>query len=230
MTHPVDEHSVDSPDPIEDAGPTVGDDRLGPLFGSLPPDVLREVLQKLDHHSLGLFALASGACWRAMKDAGKSCKVNKYLLCMYAAGGGHLECLRYAHERGCPWDRYTCSIAASGGHLECLGYLHEHGCPWDGFTCFCAASRGHLECLRYARERGCPWDTRTIMGAATSGHLECLRYAHERGCPLDRRACYFTATRLDSTSRHHSQRRGRLECLRYARDHGCPCPDTYLEL
>ena len=41
--------------------------------------------------------------------------------------GGHLECLKYAHENECPWDGYTCSKAASGGHLECLKYAHENG-------------------------------------------------------------------------------------------------------
>ena len=48
-----------------------------------------------------------------------------------AAEGGHLECLKYAHENGCPWDEWTCSMAAFNGHLECLKYAHENGCPWD---------------------------------------------------------------------------------------------------
>jgi hypothetical protein len=33
----------------------------------------------------------------------------------------------------------VCSIAAKGGHLDCLQYAHEHGCPWDPATCFNAA-------------------------------------------------------------------------------------------
>ena len=32
--------------------------------------------------------------------------------CSDAARGGHLECLKYAHEKGCPWDERTCSDAA----------------------------------------------------------------------------------------------------------------------
>ena len=46
--------------------------------------------------------------------------------------------------------------AAKNGHLECLKYAHENGCPWDGETCSEAAENGHLECLKYARENGCP--------------------------------------------------------------------------
>ena len=53
-----------------------------------------------------------------------------------AASGGHLECLKYAHENGCPWDEETCSEAAYGGHLECLKYAHEKGCPWEQMDLF----------------------------------------------------------------------------------------------
>ena len=37
--------------------------------------------------------------------------------CLSAASGGHLDCLRYARENGCPWD-------AKGNH--CLRYAHEN--------------------------------------------------------------------------------------------------------
>ena len=32
---------------------------------------------------------------------------------------------------GCPWDEDTCSWAALGGHVSCLEYAHVNGCPWD---------------------------------------------------------------------------------------------------
>ena len=77
-----------------------------------------------------------------------------------------------------------CAETARGGHLECLKYLHENGCPWDEETCRGAAYAGHLECLKYAHENGCPWDEDTCEAAANGGHLECLQYAHENGCPM----------------------------------------------
>ena len=102
-----------------------------------------------------------------------------------AAEGGHVECLKYAHEQGCPWNQNTCRNAALGGHLECLKYAHEQGCPWDQYTVSGASEDGHLECLKYAHEQGCPWDQGTCNYAAAGGHLECLKYAHEQGCPWD---------------------------------------------
>ena len=130
---------------------------LGPFFGSLPPDVLREVLlPKLDLLSRGFFALAAGACWRAVKDAGLFSVVDTGSLCELAAVGGHTALLRYARQHGCPWGKATCRSAAEGGHLECLRYAHENGCLMDEETCMYTAEGGHLECLRYARDNGCP--------------------------------------------------------------------------
>ena len=193
----------------------MGDDGLGPLFGSLPPDVLKQViLPELDLLERGLFALASGACWRAMKDSGLSCRLEKGVVCCLAASGGHLECLRYVREQhGCPWGAATCVRAAGQGHLECLRYAHEHGCPWDADTCARAAGQGQLECLRYAHEHGCPWDADTCARAARQGHWSVptrstngpvraraapnghlLANAHEHGCPWDA-ACAHAAER-----------------------------------
>ena len=61
-----------------------------------------------------------------------------FFLSAAAAFNGHLECLQYARENGCPWDlinedndddtvEHACSNAAFNGHLECLKYAHENG-------------------------------------------------------------------------------------------------------
>ena len=105
--------------------------------------------------------------------------------CAYAAGKGHINCLRFLHENGVPWDDFTCNYAAERGHLECLRYAHENGCPWDEDTCSSAAGNGHLACISYAHENGCPWDELTTSFATSGGHLKCLQYALERDCPID---------------------------------------------
>ena len=46
-----------------------------------------------------------------------------------AAKNGHLDCLRYLHENGCPWNEDATWGAAENGHMDCLKYLHENGCP-----------------------------------------------------------------------------------------------------
>jgi len=100
-----------------------------------------------------------------------------------AAKNNHLNCLKYAHENGCPWDENTCKVAAKYGHLDCLKYLHENGCPWNKYACASAAEDGHLDCLKYLHENDCPWDKMTCQLAAKNDHLDCLRYAQENGCP-----------------------------------------------
>jgi hypothetical protein len=70
----------------------------------------------------------------------------------WAAGNGHLDCLQYAHENGCPWDVEATYAAARHGQLHCLQYAHENGCLWDNDTTHAAARGGHLNCLQYIYE------------------------------------------------------------------------------
>ena len=48
-----------------------------------------------------------------------------------AAFNGHLECLKYAHENGCPWDKedFVDLLPLMVILFECLKYAHENGCP-----------------------------------------------------------------------------------------------------
>jgi len=43
---------------------------------------------------------------------------------------GHIDCLRYAHEHGAPWDERTCSNAYWFEHFKCLRYAFLMGAPW----------------------------------------------------------------------------------------------------
>jgi hypothetical protein len=123
---------------------------------------------------------------------------------MTAAKNGHLECLIYAHENGCPWSVWTCANAAGNGHLDCLIYAHENGCPWDEFICTRAAENGHLYCLRYARENGCPWSIWACNGATRNGHLNCLKFLHENGCPCSHRKLKTYSINLDTVANDSS--------------------------
>ena len=89
-----------------------------------------------------------------------SCRFFVVLMVCYsilqAALSGHLDCLTYAHENGCPWTASTCAYAAGNNHIDCLAYAHENGCPWDEQTCTVAVQRGHSRCLEYAVRNNCP--------------------------------------------------------------------------
>lgn len=62
-------------------------------------------------------------------------KCNRYRsrenLCTYAALFGHIHCLKFAYQNGCPMEEMTCSVAAQQGYLDCLVYAHENGCLWS---------------------------------------------------------------------------------------------------
>lgn len=101
---------------------------------------------------------------RRLYEGGGGVKWNAQT-CAYSTCQNQLECLRFAHEHGCPWDERTPAYAAEGGHLACLQYAHENGCPWDEVTCTFAAKNGHLACLQYARAHDCPWDKDECLAA-----------------------------------------------------------------
>jgi len=129
-----------------------------------------------------------------------------------AAANGHLDCLKYAHENGFPWNAATCSAAVEAGHLECLQYALEQGCPYHSFIMDIAASNGHLACLVYLHQHGIhPWDAITCAEAATGGHLQCLKYLHRQGCAWD------------VNTVKQAMMEGHWDCVRYALRHNCPC-------
>jgi len=130
-------------------------------------------------------------------------------ICEIAVFQGHIQCLMFARDIGCPWDVSTTAAAATAGHLDFLVYAHENGCPWDVTTTSSAAMFGNLNCLRYALENGCPWENLICAEAAKHGHLDCLQYLHEHEFPWDSWTCSIAAYR------------GQLECLKYAHQNGC---------
>ena len=78
------------------------------------------------------------------------------------------------------WHPRTTYFAARYGYFECLKYAHENGCPWVSTAIYWAACNEYFECLKYAHENGCGWDSAATWGAAYNGHLECLMYIYEK--------------------------------------------------
>ena len=89
-----------------------------------------------------------------------------------------LSCLH--HKLKLSWDESTCQQIAIHGHLSCLKYAHECGCPWSHTTCNAAARWGHILCLRYALDNGCSCDwEEACVHAAEGGKLCCLQFLVE---------------------------------------------------
>ena len=153
-------------------------------------------------------------------------------VCRVAAAAGHIVCLRFLHEHGCPWDQETLASAVRGGHDECLEYALREDCPLPNCATarimysssrltlcelFCTAmvDGGHkmARLLPLARSRGFGWDSATAVAAARTGNLESLQYLHAHLSP----ARTWKANTCEMAARF-----GHLECLRYLHEHGCP--------
>jgi len=103
-----------------------------------------------------------------------------------AAAHGETQILWHLHQKyGLPLTRWLPAAAAENGHIECLRFLHNIGCPWDARTCEAAAKGGQLLCLKYAHENRCPWDRSVSSMACLRGHLDCLRYCYEKRTPMN---------------------------------------------
>ena len=216
------------------------DDRaLGPLLGTLPPEILDVVVKKLGWFQT-TFAMAGRTCREAVErvSSPRAVVLTEEELermnisgvqdldgpLMTAAADGDLQALAWVTERferkGMDWrakyGKTITNMAAKCGHLERLIFIFDlqrmygNGCEWDEYTCELAALGGHLKVLRFARENRCPWDEWTCARAAEGGHLEVLQWAHQNGCPWVEHTCACAA------------KGGHLEVLQWAREHECP--------
>lgn len=130
-----------------------------------------------------------------------------------AAVEGRIDCLELLRANGFSWSKGTVIAAALGGHVECLRYLHDSGCPLEkthgpdpspresifsstlfGYprddiqivhtACEAAALRGHIDCLRYLHdEAGHAMQQEVVEAACLGGSVDCLRFAHENAAP-----------------------------------------------
>ena len=114
------------------------------------------------------------------------CRIDEYA-CAWAAGNGHLECLKYLREEvKAPWDWYTATRAAKYGHLHILEYLVERKYnKYNELACYHAAQYGHLDCLKYLHETAkAPWNYKAVRQAHYYNHTECVQYLLDNTCPL----------------------------------------------
>jgi hypothetical protein len=110
-----------------------------------------------------------------MMTDGGTARVSRAALCAVAAAGP-LKDVKWARDRGCPWDAETCAAAAGAGNLAVLQWLRKHGCPWDGRTCDAATAGGHLRVLKWAAAHGCHLSGDTAFIAGHIGRVDIVNW------------------------------------------------------
>ena len=175
---------------------------------------------------------------KKLYEAGEKCQDQTQLF-VAAAQFGHLDIIKYLSSIGFKWDFQTASFAAGSGHIHCLKYLVDNG--WELTKSVAQSSFSNVECLKYVFElrpdlfetcgvqevAACadygwldslkfahevihlPWDSLTFLNAASKGHIDCIKYAFENGCKLSYTATFAAA------------RGGHIECLKYLVENGC---------
>ena len=78
-----------------------------------------------------------------------------------AAKGGHVDVLKWLHEKGeisGVISKVIMDIGAEGGHIDIMDFCLENGCTADENTAEEAARSGNLQALKWLRSHGeCPW-------------------------------------------------------------------------
>lgn len=116
------------------------------------------------------------------------------MVCRDAAAQSDLSKLQLAHLSGLPWDETSCEWAARMGRLECLQYAYDSGCCWDRAQ-MCGFAASSLPCLEFLYSKGCVLNAHTCIRAAAMASLICLRFAHMRRGEWDKRTCEQAAVR-----------------------------------
>ena len=119
------------------------------------------------------------------------CPYDEEESCIQAAGGGHLDCLRFLFDKVEPsrdTEREAAIQATCGGHVDILKYFVEERKISDDLKLDCvgnATPYGRLGCLKYlVEEAKVPLnDWRYIAWARYREHPDCLNYLLEKGSP-----------------------------------------------
>jgi len=130
---------------------------------------------------------------------------------MFACRGGHLRCLKYAHEQGADVRANAAILAAGGGYLNCLKYVTENAGLGEALSAsevtrvaLAAVHHGDLDMLQYVCKMfvNFRFDAEFCVAAAANGDVLTLKLLVDLGCPIDERA--ETVARSGSTAGHGS--------------------------
>lgn len=106
----------------------------------------------------------------------------------WATRSGQLNVLKWAREKGFPWEPRSCWKAVASGNLELLQWSLLNGCSWkeESSLINAAASSGNLEMVKWIRAQGIDWTDTTLVNAVASGNAELFDWLLENGCPASK--------------------------------------------
>lgn len=86
--------------------------------------------------------------WSVKND----CPLDNNQICYFAAGGGHLDVIKWAREYGCQWDEINATYAAKNIHLNILKWCVAEGCVWNKEECLRQIESTHAEIMEWVAD------------------------------------------------------------------------------
>jgi hypothetical protein len=80
-----------------------------------------------------------------------------------------------------PWHKYVTLYCAKFGHLKCLQFAHENGCPWASDTIYEAILSDNFDCFEYALNNDAPVKDKHINFAARMSNMVYIKTLLDRG-------------------------------------------------
>jgi hypothetical protein len=142
-----------------------------PSLFSLHSDLLGLIFGKLDVCSRLAVRYSCRRFHSLIKPVKDSFSIN---FSYHAAELGYLSLLKWAWQRGVPFDALSAATAAGNDHLQVLQWARENGCPWNDDICKWAAQCGRLEVVKWLRDNGAHWNLTELRNVATGEVMEWL--------------------------------------------------------
>ena len=109
------------------------------------------------------------------------------LICYEATVNNHYNCLKYAHENGCPLTNEDMLLMCSDNidKFKCFKYLSENGAYRAKYIALTACVNRNFVVVKYCIDNKFFINEWLCVYLVKVNSLEYLKYAHENGCPWD---------------------------------------------
>ncbi|ALD62056.1 ankyrin repeat protein [Mollivirus sibericum] len=131
---------------------------------------------------------------------------------------GNLKVAKWTRERNdSQWTLGTAIEVASRGHVECMEWMLDNGCPYVESLCLHAAAHGKVEMLSCFRDRGHDMPTAVVKMAAANGQTAVISWWTRTYGTDDMNGCLLAAAlhaRMDRTRGREALGKVVLKCFK----------------